>query len=460
MPRLFLYTTVTALFLLYSNAEAANTINWTFYGPGAAGWMQGPMTASQKDLEGKSNGIHTLDDVRTGKSKYVTLASASVMKGRFYCIGTVTYTSPPGNGGDGKTHTLENVVGYVHDTGCAFNGTCSCARLPQFCDGKPRTDKMDIAVGNFNGYSAEFAMNYITKNPNRAPKDWTQIAGIPAQGTQAAAATPCGGVVKEQGTPVNAAYTPPPTFAPTNPLQQQITPQQQPAQQYQLNPAQSQLAPTGVSTGVNTGTTQTGNTVTGAVEQYAQPAPYGDLQTSNPTGGAVLTVSAMQPTQTVQTVPSGILPTLFQQTSVTSSLRILQNAAQSITDLLTVPSITGGAQSNLTGQSVHITQDTSASAQAITYDTNNISLMAISQSADAAQQLPAPLNESEPVRSNQPQGNPVLQALTQQRENTFDVASPAPGVDSNSTQTNSLLIKILASFRALLEGILRSLTRS
>lgn len=196
------------LAVLPCTVSAADKINWTFYAPGASGWMQGPMKAAYPDAGGSSNGIHTLDDVRTGKSTYVTLASASTMKGRWYCIGTVTYTSPRGNGGDGQTHTLENVIGYVHDTGCAFNGTCSCEKLPQYCSRQSRTDKMDIAVGNFSGYGAAEAMNHVTKNPNRAPASWQQIAGLPARG---ASGGPCGGEAKETGTPTKAPYDPNPT---------------------------------------------------------------------------------------------------------------------------------------------------------------------------------------------------------------------------------------------------------
>ena len=229
MPRIVLYSVVLGLFLIFGRAEAANSINWTFYGPGAGGKMQGSMSAASNNLEG-TNVIRTLDDVRTGKSKYVTLASATAMKGRYYCIGTVTYTSPPSNGGDGKTHTLENVVGYVHDTGCAFNGTCSCAFLAQFCDGRARPDKMDIAVGNFTGYDGSFANSYISKNPNKAPKDWTQLAGLPTQGASNNPLQACGGEVRESGTPVSAPYTPPLTSAPNNPLTQPYTtaPQPQP----------------------------------------------------------------------------------------------------------------------------------------------------------------------------------------------------------------------------------------
>lgn len=414
MPRLVLYTTVLALFAFFGRAEAANTINWTFYGPGAAGWMQGPMTASAKDFEGSSNAIHTLDDVRTGKSKYVTLASATVMKGRFYCIGTVTYTSPPMNGGDGKTHTIENVIGYVHDTGCAFNGTCSCAKLPQYCDGRPRTDKMDIAVGNFNGASAEYAMNYITKNPNRAPASWTQIAGIPQQGSQSAALSPCGGQVKEDGTPVSATYTPPPSFAPQNPLQS-TQPGTQPAQQptQQPYPYQPQSAPTGGTVP----SAQNGGTL-----QYTQSPAYAPIpQTPVP--------------QT--SVPSSILTSLFQQSSATSGIRVVQNAAQMIADLFALPNTT-------TGQSIG-NPAVASTVPAIIYDENNVSLMALSQIDDASD-APAPA-----VPYVDPRPDTVRSGASQQ------VSTFAAGTETHdpllSTTTQSIVLSILASFRTLLQSI-------
>ena len=183
---------------------SAETINWTFYAPGAAGKMQGGGTTAHADASGRAGVLHTLDDIRRGASPYVTIASANVMKGRWYCIGTVTYTSPI----DRQTHTLQNVVGYVHDTGCAFNGTCSCGWLPQFCNGRARTDKMDIAVGNFSGWGAGQAAMFVTKNPNRAPAVWQQIAGLPNPGYQSSSGGACNGIAQETGVPSAAPFSP------------------------------------------------------------------------------------------------------------------------------------------------------------------------------------------------------------------------------------------------------------
>lgn len=215
-------------------AGASQSINWTFYGPGAAGKMQGGMSAAAKGPDG-SNVIRTLDDVRTGKSKFVTLASAKSMMGKWFCIGTVTYTSPTTGPGDGKTHTLENVVGYVHDTGCAFNGTCSSGWLPQYSSGRQRVDKMDIPVGNFTGWGAGPTMTYITKNKNSASKTWQQIAGPPT-GKITGTGSACGGEPRESGPSMAATYKPKDI---TDALEQQRL-----FQQYQIPPAlQNQQPP-------------------------------------------------------------------------------------------------------------------------------------------------------------------------------------------------------------------------
>ncbi len=396
--------------------------------------MQGPMTASQKDAEGSSNGIHTLDDVRLGKSKYVTLASASSMKGRYYCIGTVTYTSPPGNGGDGKTHTLSNVVGYVHDTGCAFNGTCSCAFVRQFCDGKARTDKMDIAVGNFNGYSAEFAMNYITKNPNRAPKDWTQIAGIPRQsGDAASALAPCGGQPKEEGTPVSAQHIPPMSLAPQNPLQGMQSPGQSPGQSYQ----EPQSSPTGGSTGGSSGGGAVGNgsqVYTGA-PAYADPGYY----------GAPL---PQAPVPTQGTPSSTMLSSLFQQSSATSGIRVVQSTAQALIDLFSTPQSAGSRP---------VVQQQSPAPAAL-YDTSNVSLMAVSQYDDVAQMQ---ANSAEVVGAGtipRP-NNPVSYSATAPQENTFQQQTIVQSEQALSPQTTQTFLSIIASFRTLFESMMRMFTR-
>jgi hypothetical protein len=421
MPRIILYTVVLGVFLMLGKAEAANAINWTFYGPGAGGKMQGGMSAASNNLEG-TNVIRTLDDVRTGKSAYVTLASASVMKGRYYCIGTVTYTSPPNNGGDGKTHTLENVVGYVHDTGCAFNGTCSCAFLAQFCDGKARTDKMDIAVGNFTGYDGSFANSYITKNPNRAPKDWTQLAGLPSGQSQNPIQA-CGGQVRETGTPIPATALPARTDTPDNPLTKLLT--QPPAQSYAPAPQpQAQSVPTSQPLYQNQPLPNTG------------PVPVNYQPDSSYPGSPVLTVTPQPNAGTVPKATNSILSSLFRETSATSGIRTLQVVAQSIFELFVVPT------SSDTVQPPPLFARTELQP---TGDVSNVSFMAISQYNDEMPQDDAtstPVFE-EPVR-----------AAVERPVSTFSSVSVDPRPDAGVVvNEQTLMIKVLTSFRSLLERI-------
>lgn len=142
------------------NPSVANTgylvqIVVTFYGPGTGGSMEGGWSTSRPDQAGQSV-PHTLDDVRLGRSKYVTLASDPSNYGKWYKIPYVKYRSPI----DAQFYTLTNVVGYVHDTGSAFKG---------------RPDKMDVAVGNFTGQSDSQAAQVISGDT--ASNQWTQIGG-------------------------------------------------------------------------------------------------------------------------------------------------------------------------------------------------------------------------------------------------------------------------------------------
>lgn len=131
------------------SAPAGTPINarMTYYAPGAGGRVEGPFATSRPNLDGQYV-PRTLDDVRLGRSAYVTLASDASNYGKFYDIGTVTYTSPI----DGKMYTLENVVGYTHDTGSAFRG-------------KP--DKFDVAVGDFRGWSPRAASSFVASSVGR-----------------------------------------------------------------------------------------------------------------------------------------------------------------------------------------------------------------------------------------------------------------------------------------------------
>ena len=111
--------------------------HFTFYGPGPGGRMEGGFATSRPNQAGTNVPI-TLDMVRSareqGRDLDVTLASDPSRYGETINVGTVTYVSPI----DGKQYTLNNVHGFVHDTGSAFKG---------------RPEKVDIAVSDYTGWS-------------------------------------------------------------------------------------------------------------------------------------------------------------------------------------------------------------------------------------------------------------------------------------------------------------------
>lgn len=100
----------------------------------------------------------TLDDVRLGNSRYVTLAANEAHYGKYYYMGSVSYQSPI----DGKWYRLNDVVGYVHDTGGAFRAQ-GCARW-NTCSQIGR--KFDVAVGNFTGLSGTSAGKFVGAMPD------------------------------------------------------------------------------------------------------------------------------------------------------------------------------------------------------------------------------------------------------------------------------------------------------
>lgn len=89
----------------------------TSYSPQAGGdSMEGGYASSKPGLDGKLL-VRTLDDVRTGKSDYVTLAGDPSQYGKVFNIALITYRDNKGN-----YYNLYNVKAYVHDTGPAFRG--------------------------------------------------------------------------------------------------------------------------------------------------------------------------------------------------------------------------------------------------------------------------------------------------------------------------------------------------
>ena len=173
---------------------------FTFYAPGASGpkGIEGPMIGSQ------NNPLTTLDDVRSGASKTVSLAGHPSQFGKEVFIGNINYRSPI----DGKTYTLENVVGRVDDTGGKFMGKDN-----------PDLNKFDIAVGDFSsGWNDTTADAFTRGNtaeyvPAEAPAS--------AVAAQPPVTVPMRGLAKgghvEKGEQVMVGEEGPETFVPDEP---------------------------------------------------------------------------------------------------------------------------------------------------------------------------------------------------------------------------------------------------
>lgn len=139
----------------------------TCYAPGVGGTIEGPFATSRPGLDGQAI-PRTLDDVRLGKSKYVTLACNPANYKKFYMIGTMQYVSVI----DDQKYTLSNLIGYCHDTGGAFTSS-GCSRW-NTCDSIYK--HFDIAYGDFRPYpQKEKLANYgICAKTNQT---WKQIGG-------------------------------------------------------------------------------------------------------------------------------------------------------------------------------------------------------------------------------------------------------------------------------------------
>jgi hypothetical protein len=157
---LFFAVLFSATPVLAANDKACiETINGiiTFYAPGAGGEIQGGFETSRPNLAGRNIPM-TLDDVRLGNSRYVTLAANEAHYGKYYYMGSVSYQSPI----DGRWYRLNDVMGYVHDTGGAFRSQ-GCARW-NTCSQIGR--KFDVAVGNFTGLSGTSAGKFVGAMPD------------------------------------------------------------------------------------------------------------------------------------------------------------------------------------------------------------------------------------------------------------------------------------------------------
>lgn len=122
---------------IYSSKGTVITYYVPHNSPNCKNSIEGCIETSRPGLNGRREPA-CLDAVRLGKAKYVTLASAESNYGRYFSLGTITYRSAL----DNQMHTVQNVVGYVHDTGCAFNGTCKSGNFSKV----PRPDKIDVCT--------------------------------------------------------------------------------------------------------------------------------------------------------------------------------------------------------------------------------------------------------------------------------------------------------------------------
>ena len=124
----------------------------TAYSPqGEYDSMEGGYASSKAGLDGKFL-VRTLDDYANGTSPYITLAGDPSLYGKSYIIPQITYKNE-----SGQTITLNNVKGYVHDTGSAFTGQGS--------------SRIDIPVGK----------NYSSSALNGQPFSKQTIKFIPAK---------------------------------------------------------------------------------------------------------------------------------------------------------------------------------------------------------------------------------------------------------------------------------------
>ncbi len=149
------------------------TVRVTCYAPGADPVLEGPFATSKPGPNGGQSIPRTLDDFRLGRSNYVTLAANPARYGQWFDMGTITYVSNI----DNRQYTIQKVVGYVHDTGCAFKtqgerGAC-CAKY-NTCGEAVR--KMDIAYGDFRSGRN---VGLVNSGPvcGNVLTIWTQIGG-------------------------------------------------------------------------------------------------------------------------------------------------------------------------------------------------------------------------------------------------------------------------------------------
>jgi hypothetical protein len=116
--------------------------------------MEGGYESSIAGLDGK-NIVRTLEDYSAGKTSYITLAGDSSQYGKSYIIPEINYINRAG-----QNVRLQNVPGYVHDTGSAFAGAGNTKfDIPIFRDG----NNSQMASQPFNGNNIIFIPATIEK---------------------------------------------------------------------------------------------------------------------------------------------------------------------------------------------------------------------------------------------------------------------------------------------------------
>lgn len=89
----------------------------TAYSPQAGGsQMEGGYAAAKPGPDGKAE-VRTLEDVRDGKSDYITIAGDPSQNGKSYIIPEIKWIDK-----NGKLQISQNIKAVVHDTGSAFKG--------------------------------------------------------------------------------------------------------------------------------------------------------------------------------------------------------------------------------------------------------------------------------------------------------------------------------------------------
>lgn len=252
----------------------------TQYAPGASGssGIEGPFSTSRVNLE--CNFIpHTLDEVLAGASSYVSLASDPSNYGFAVHLGPQKWL-----GRDGNWHSLDDVWGYVHDTGGAFHGHPDYFDVATIDARGIQGDKAAARYANVTMFADVTLTKDLsvlrTKSPRRSPTTQppTPTQSSPAMPSPTTSATPpslspeqvqviadaIAGRLAKQGTPtmsalIGVAITALPHIGVWGLVLQQVL-----ATVGTIGPA---LGPAATTTGSTLGTTLFGMVVSGVLSR-------------------------------------------------------------------------------------------------------------------------------------------------------------------------------------------------